>query len=140
MSNFASTHLGFEPAIKALKTVFEALPELSGFSISDRPPNRRSLPNLRIGPVQQEPWSTNSSVGARLDISLTLTSRDGSFAALGHASDAILQRIAGPDLQLSEGTCVVQTASAVRFDHGSGLKLELATLTITLFLDLGDAA
>lgn len=140
MTGIASEHLGFQPAIAALKTAFEALPELAGFSISDRPPSRRDLPNVRIGPVQQEPWSTSSSIGSKLDISLTLTSRNGSFAALGHASDAILERIAGPALSLSTGTCVLQSAGSVRFDHGAGQNLELATLTITLFLDLGDVA
>lgn len=139
MSDLASEHLGFQPAIKALVAAFEVLPQLAGFTISDRPPSRRDLPNLRLGPVQQEPWSTNSSVGSRLDISLTLTSRNGSFAPLGSASDAILERIAGSALSLSQGTCVVQSAGLVRFDHGAGQNLELATLTITLLLDLGDA-
>lgn len=140
MSDLANEYLGFQPAITALKTALEALPELASFTITDRPASRRDLPNVRIGPVQQEPWSTNSSVGSKLDISLTLNSRNGSFAALGSASDAVLGLIAGPVLSLGDGTCVLQSAGSVRFDHGAGQNLELATLTITLFLDLGDAA
>lgn len=139
MTGFVNGHLGFQPTIKALITALEGLPELAGFSISDRPPNRRSLPNLRIGPVKQEPWSTSSSVGSRLDITLTLASRNGSFAVVSAASDAILELIAGPNLSLSEGTISVQSVSAVRLEHGSAQNLELATLTITLLIDLGDA-
>jgi hypothetical protein len=134
-----SGNLGFEPAIKTLVAALQGLPELAGFTITDRPPGRRALPAIRVGPVKQEPWSTNSSIGAKLDITLTLASRTGSFAMVSGASEAVLDLMAGPTLTLSVGTTSVQTVSAVRLDHASDQNLELATLTITLFIDLGDA-
>lgn len=134
-----SAHLGFEPAIKVLVAALQGLSELAGFSITDRPPVRRALPAIRIGPVRQEPWSTSSSIGSRLDISLTLASRTGSFGAVSDASEAIADLINGPAFVLPAGTVSLQSVSAVRFDHGAGQNLELATLTITLFIDLGDA-
>jgi len=125
-------------AVRALVTALKDDPALAAFTITDRPARPRSLPHIRVGPVREEPWSTNASNGARATISLTLTNRSGSFAALSEATDAIGVMLKTP-LTIAGATSVVQRLVSSRFGHEPNHNLERADLSIELLIDLGDA-
>ncbi|WP_375570282.1 DUF3168 domain-containing protein [Ahrensia marina] len=125
-------------AVRALVTALKDDPALAAFTITDRPARPRNLPHIRVGPVREEPWSTNTSSGARATISLALTSRSGSFASLSEATDAIGVMLKTP-LTITGATSVVQRLASTRFAHEPNHNLERADLSIELLIDLGDA-
>ncbi len=125
-------------AVRALVTALKDDPALAAFTITDRPARPRNLPHIRVGPVREEPWSTNTSSGAQVSISLTLTNRSGSFAAFSEAMDAIAALLETP-LTITGATSVVQRLASTRFAHEPNHNLERADLSIELLIDLGDA-
>jgi hypothetical protein len=125
-------------AVRALVTALKDDPALTAFTITDRPVRPRDLPHIRVGPVAEEPWSTSTSNGAQVTISLTLTNRSGSFAALSEATDAIAALLETP-LTITGATSVVQRLANTRFGHEPNHNLERADLSIELLIDLGDA-
>ena len=134
------TVLATQPALTALGARFLALPELTGFTLTDRTPKRSALPSLRLGPVRQEPWDTASSLGTRLDITVTLTSRTGSLTQVLAACEAMAADLAGAPLTLTVATVVDQALHSIRVEHRAADDLETAAMTVTLHLDLGDRA
>jgi hypothetical protein len=124
-------------AVRALVTALKANPALTVFTISDRPARPRDLPHIRVGPVNEEPWSTNASAGAQISISLALTSRTGSFETLSEAADAIGAMLETP-LTIIGATSIVQRLASTRFAHEPNHNLERADLSIELLIDLGD--
>lgn len=125
-------------AVRGLVAALKADPALAAFTISDRPARPRNLPHIRVGPVSEEPWSTNASHGAQTSISLALTSRTGSFATLSEAADAIAVMLETP-LTITGATSVVQRLASTRFAHEPNHNLERVDLTIELLVDRGDA-
>ncbi|MEQ8656181.1 MAG: DUF3168 domain-containing protein [Hyphomicrobiales bacterium] len=125
-------------AVHALVAALNDEPALAAFTLSDRPARPRNLPHIRVGPVSEEPWSTNASNGAQVSISLALTSRTGSFATLSEATDAIAVMLETP-LTITGATSVVQRVVSTRFAHEPNHNLERADLSIELLIDLGDA-
>ncbi len=123
-------------AVRALVAALKADPALNGFTITDRPARPSALPHLRVGPVSEEPWSTNTSSGAQVSISLALTSRTGSFKTLSDAANSIAALLETP-LSLTGATSVVQRLTTTRFAHEPNGNLERASLTLELLIDLG---
>ena len=129
---------GATSAVKALAAVLASAPALAAFTITDRPANPGALPHIRIGPLEEKPWATGSSLGAELAITLHLTSRSGSFAQLRHAADAVSAAMETP-LSFAGGASVVQRVDGARFFHEPAHDLERASLSLVLLIDLGDA-
>ena len=134
------TVLATQPVLTALAARLTALPDLAGFKLTDRAPKRGQLPSLRFGPVRQEPWDTGSSLGTRLDSTVTLPSRTGSLNQILVAAEAMATDIAGAPLGLTEGTVVDQALNSIRVEHRASDDLETASMTVTLYVDLGDRA
>jgi hypothetical protein len=132
------TGLATREAIKALVAALQADPTLAAFAITDRPARPSALPHIRVGPVTEQPWSTASSHGAQLTVSLSLTSRTGSFTTLSDAANAIAALLETP-LSLAGATSIIQRLTTSRFAHEPSGNLERATLSVTLLIDLGDA-
>ncbi|MFK7793287.1 MAG: DUF3168 domain-containing protein [Devosiaceae bacterium] len=132
--------LGIQALMEALVTALKANSALAAFSITDRPAAPDQLPHIRLGPVAQEPWSTNTSNGARITVQLGLTSRSGSYVALVEASEAITARIEAAPLNITGATSVIQQVTSVRLEHDPAQALERARLTLEFLLDLGERA
>ncbi|MBO6674924.1 MAG: DUF3168 domain-containing protein [Rhizobiales bacterium] len=132
------TNLATRDAVKALVAALQSDTALGAFTITDRPARPSALPHIRVGPVSEEPWSTGTSNGAKLSVSLALTSRSGSFSLLVDAADAIAALLETP-LTITAATSVVQRLTTTRFAHEPSGNLERATLSVALLIDLGDA-
>ena len=130
---------GAADALQALVARLRADPALAIFTITDRPARPDELPHLRIGPLEEKPWDTGSSAGLDLTIALDMTSRTGTFAPLHAAVNAIAAALRVP-LTLAAGASIVQRIERVRLNHEPAQDLESASLSITLLIDLGDAA
>lgn len=126
------------PVMEALVLALSQINALAAFSITDRPASAQALPQVRVGPVAAEPWSTSSSVGQKLTVTLDLTSRTGSFTVLADAVAAIATRLHGAPLALSAGTCVLQDLTHASLHHEAAHDLERASLTLALLVDCGD--
>jgi hypothetical protein len=133
-----SADLSFAPLMLALAARIESLDAFDGFSITDRPPAPSALPHLRLGPVRQTPWSTASSLGVEINLTLTLTSRNGSFGPVSLACEALAASLLADGLQLSRGIIVTQHLAEARLEHDPAGRLERAIMTLKALVDLGD--
>ncbi len=129
-----------QPLVKALVAALKLCPELAAFSLSDRPVRPSQLPHVRIGPVEQEPWSTSSSAGARLTVTLSLTSKHGGSTAIMEACEGIKTVLDGDFLTLADATIVAQSTQSVRFEHDPSQDLERALMKLHFLVDFGDIA
>lgn len=126
--------------LAGLTTWLGSLPELSGFTITDRPAGLSTIPDIRLGPVDAVPWDTGTSRGSEYAVTLTILTQLGSFAMLNAAVDAICDGFPDAALALTNAKSVVQRAASAKTDHDPAQNIERATLILTLLIDQGDVS